>query len=72
MERRLAALDIRVAGEADIVVRPAEAERVATHPVGPAGELESRLQRASGLDYRDHGRRAGRPPGALFDDTVSP
>ena len=71
LDRRLRALDIQVAGEADIVVRPAEAERVATHPVGPAGDEEPAFNALEGW-IRDHGRRAGRPPGTLLDDTGRP
>ncbi len=77
VERRLAALDIRVAAGTegadapDVVVRSVAEEPVATlsldevpdHDVGAAFyELESRV--------RDAGRRANRPPGALVDDRV--
>jgi DNA-binding transcriptional MerR regulator len=66
VDRRLRALDIRVEGASDVVVRPVEAERVATHPVGPDGDEESAFD-ALETWIRDHGRRAGRPPGSLLD-----
>jgi DNA-binding transcriptional MerR regulator len=71
LDRRLRALDIHVAGEADIVVRPTEAERVATHPVAPSGDEEPAFNALEAW-IRDHGRRAGRPPGTLLDDTGRP
>lgn len=67
LERRLRALDIQVGGGSDIVVRPVAGERVATHPVGPDGDEEPAFEVVEAW-VRDHGRRAGRPPGTLLDD----
>jgi DNA-binding transcriptional MerR regulator len=68
VDRRLRALDIRLEGGTDVVVRPVEAERVATHPVGTArGDGEEAAFDALEAWIRDHGRRAGRPPGTLLD-----
>ncbi len=77
VERRLARLDIRIAGEpagsdeTDVVLRPLAAEPVATfdlrlRPDGDVGaafyELEAHL--------RDLGVRAHRPPGAVPDEQL--
>jgi DNA-binding transcriptional MerR regulator len=71
LDRRLRALDIQLAGTTDIVVRPVEAERVATYPVGPEGDEEPAFEAVEAW-VRDHGRRAGRPPGTLLDDADRP
>ena len=71
VDLRLRALDIRVEGDADVVVRPAEAERVATYPVGPAGDEEAAFNALEAW-IRDRGRRAGRPPGTLLDAAGRP
>jgi DNA-binding transcriptional MerR regulator len=71
VERRLRALDIQVAGATDIVVRPVEPERVATHPVGPDGDEETAFNALEAW-IRDHGRRAARPPGTLLDGAGHP
>jgi DNA-binding transcriptional MerR regulator len=66
VERRLRSLDIQVEGGSDVVVRPIEAERVASHPVGADGAEESAFDALEAW-IRDHGRRASRPPGTLLD-----
>ena len=71
VERRLRALDIRVEGGSDVVVRPVDPERVATHPVGPDGDEEAAFDALEAW-VRDHGRRAGRPPGTILDDDGRP
>ena len=70
VDRRLRALDIRVEGASDVVVRPVEAERVAVHPV-EGGDEEPAFD-ALETWVRDHGRRAGRPPGTLLDEDGRP
>ncbi len=73
VERRLRALDIQIEGGSDVVLRPVEAERVATHPVGAApGATEEAAFDALEAWIRDHGRRAGRPPGTRLDDDGRP
>jgi DNA-binding transcriptional MerR regulator len=67
VERRLRALRIDVAGGSDVVVRPLESERVATHAVEDDHAQEHAFDALEGW-IRDHGRRAPRPPGTLFDD----
>jgi DNA-binding transcriptional MerR regulator len=71
VDRRLRALDIQVEGGTDVVVRPVEAERVAMHPVGPVGDEEAAFDALEAW-VRDHGRRAGRPPGTLLDASGDP
>ena len=71
VDRRLRALDIQVEGGSDVVVRPVEAERVATHPVGGDGAEEQAFDALESF-IRDHGRRARRPPGTLLDDLGRP
>jgi DNA-binding transcriptional MerR regulator len=71
VDRRLRALDIQVEGGSDVVVRPVEAERVATHRVGADGAEEQAFDALESY-IRDHGRRAGRPPGTLLDDLGRP
>jgi DNA-binding transcriptional MerR regulator len=76
VDRRLAALDIRVRGGsgepdgdpgADVVVRPIPAEAIAIRTV-TAGEDDSVAFHELESHVRDQGRRARRPPGALVAD----
>lgn len=73
IERRLRALDIQVEGGSDVVIRPVDGERVAIHPVGamPAPTEEAAFDALEAW-IRDHGRRAGRPPGTLLDEDGRP
>jgi DNA-binding transcriptional MerR regulator len=72
IDRRLAALDIRVAmsdgsGQPDVVVRPIEAETIATLVASKDLELENAFYRLEAI-VRDLCIRARRPPGALVED----
>ena len=71
VDRRLRALRIEVALGSDVVIRPVEAERVATHPVAADGAEEPAFDALEAW-VRDHGRRAGRPPGTLLDARAAP
>ena len=71
IDRRLAALDIRVRGRAagadiglDVVVRPIAPEAVAVRPI-EEGEDDAEAFHELESHVRDQGRRARRPPGAL-------
>ena len=70
VDRRLAALDIRVemaaagTGGLDVVVRHVAAEPVATLAAAPGGDLQPAFYELEAY-VRDSGRRASRPPGTL-------
>ena len=71
VDRRLAALDIQVemaagSGRPDVVVRPIEAESIATLGSPPEDDLERAFYELEAI-VRDLGIRARRPPGALVD-----
>ena len=71
VDRRLAALDIQVemgagSGRPDVVVRPVEAESIATLGSPPGVDLEQAFYELEAI-VRDLGIRAHRPPGALVD-----
>ena len=71
VDRRLAALDIQVelaagSGRPDVVVRPVEAELIATLAADPDDDLERAFYELEAI-VRDLGIRARRPPGALVD-----
>jgi len=76
VERRLAALEITVAGAdgdagppADVVVRSVAVEPVATYALHPADLDLNPAFYALEAHVRDRGRRAPRPPGALSDES---
>jgi DNA-binding transcriptional MerR regulator len=71
VERRLAALEIELAGAGageaglGVVVRPLAGEAVATIALDEPDEIEGAFYELEAY-VRDHGRRAHRPPGALL------
>jgi DNA-binding transcriptional MerR regulator len=78
VDRRLAALEIRVAANGadgeigDVVVRPIGSELVATIRIDPRAEMVEQAFNELEADVRDRGRRARRPPGIVeLDETAT-
>src|SRR5262245_11096945 len=77
VDRRLAALEIRVASDGadgeigDVVIRPIAAELVATIRIDPRAELIEPTFNVLEAHVRDRGRRARRPPGIVEVDEAA-